>query len=106
MDAKGIIQLLDEMSAANLVKMYKKHGKAAVMKFQKLKTRVADKKKKSVKFVDGKPVIVTRSSKQVIAGKKSGKKLKRGVVQKKKKKSANVRKSVRANKIANRLGLK
>ena len=106
MNAKDIIELIDETSAAGLVKMYKKHGKAAVVKFQKVKARIAGKKNKMVKFVGGKPVIVAKTAKQKLAGKKAGRRLAKPKVKKKMKRAGNIRKAKRANKIVNRLGLK
>jgi len=104
MNAKDIIELMDETSAAALVKMYKKHGKAAVTKFQKLKVRA--KSNQEVKWDGDKPVLGRKSAAQKAAGRKAGKKLHKGTVMKKKKLARNIRKATRANKIAARLGLK
>jgi len=104
MKATDIIELMDETGAKALVNMFKKHGKAAVKRFQKLKDRA--KKNQEVKWKSDKPVLVTKSAAQKAAGRKAGKKLHRGNVIKKKKLSKNIRASTRANKILARVGLK
>jgi len=106
MKAKDIIVMVDEVSAAGLVKMYKKHGKAAVIKFQKMKARISDKPNKMVKWDGDKPIIVAKTVKQKLAGKKAGRKLAKPKVKKKMKRAENIRKAKRADKIATRLGLK